>query len=237
MIDKLQTEMLRLSDPQIAVHSTRFFKTNKGEYGEGDKFLGIPVPQIRLVAKKYGDLQLSEAQELIKSQWHEERLLALIILVNQFKKADSLKQKQIYSFYLENTKYINNWDLVDTSARDVVGGYLYTNPEDLMLLEKLSESSSLWERRIAIIATYYFLMKGEPDLTIKIASKLLNDEEDLIQKAAGWMLREMGKRCDRGLLIEFLDNNAQIMSRTTLRYAIEYFDVIDRKKYLNIKPK
>lgn len=237
MIDKLQNEMLQLSDPQTAVHSTRFFKTNKGDYGEGDKFLGIPVPQIRLVAKKYGDLQLPEVQELIKSQWHEERLLALIILVNRFKKADSLKQKQIYRFYLENTKYINNWDLVDTSARDVVGGYLDAHPEDLRLLERLSESNSLWERRIAIIATYYFLMKGDPDLTIKIASKLLNDEEDLIQKAVGWMLREMGKRCVRGLLIEFLDNNAHIMPRTTLRYAIEHFDATDRKKYLNIKPK
>lgn len=233
MIDELQAEMLQLSDPQVAMHSTRFFKTNKGEYGEGDKFLGISVPQIRLAAKKYGNLQLSEAQILIKSEWHEERLLTLIILINQFKKA-VLKQKQIYEFYLANTKYVNNWDLVDTSARDIVGGYLYSRPEDVGILEALSRSSNLWERRIAIIATYYFLMKGEPGLTLKIAKILLNDKEDLIHKAVGWMLREMGKRCDRYILIDFLNQNAQIMPRTTLRYAIEHFDAGDRNQYLNI---
>lgn len=232
MLDELKRELRILADPEKAAFFPRFFKTGPGEYGEGDMFLGITVPNTRRVAKKYLSLSLADIETLLKSEWHEERLIALHIMVYRFNKADENQQKELYQFYLEHTDRINNWDLVDTSARDIVGGYLYANQKELNILDKLAVSDSLWERRIAIIATFYFLTKGEPDLTIKIASFLLHDPEDLIQKAVGWMLREMGKRCDRQVLVDFLQKHANGMPRTMLRYSIEHFDQATRQKYL-----
>ena len=233
MLNELKKALRNSINPEKAAFFPRFFKTGPGEYGEGDRFLGVTVPDQRLVAKKFKDLPLSDLKKLLESKWHEERLTALIIMVNQFKKADEIKQKELYKFYLEHTKRINNWDLVDTSARDIVGGYIFKHQELLPTLDRLAESDLLWERRIAIIATYYFLMQGEPDVTVKIATKLLKDTEDLMHKAVGWMLREMGKRCDRQLLVEFLEAHAHEMPRTMLRYAIEHFDKTIRVQFLD----
>ena len=235
MVEQIKSDLRELATPERAMNSAWFFKTGPGQYGEGDQFLGITVPDQRKVAQKYKGLSLRDAEKLLKSKWHEVRLTALIILVNQFKKADLLKKKAIYEFYLSHTARINNWDLVDTSARDIVGGYIYYNQELLPTLDHLAISKSLWERRIAIIATFYFLMKGEPDVTITLSKVLLQDKEDLMHKAVGWMLREMGKRCDRQVLIGFLDQHAHEMPRTTLRYAIEHLDPPTRKKYLTMK--
>ncbi len=232
MLDDLKSDLRALANPEKAAFFPRFFKTGPGEYGEGDTFLGITVPHTRLVAKKYLMLSLEDIAALLASPWHEERLTALHIMVYQFKKANAAQQKVLYQFYLQHTAHINNWDLVDTSARDIVGGYLYANQNELDVLDRLAVSDSLWERRIAIIATFYFLTKGEPDVTVKIATKLLHDPEDLIHKAVGWMLREMGKRCDHQVLVEFLNQHAHDMPRTMLRYAIEHFEETTRQQYL-----
>lgn len=232
MVELLKNDLRNHINPEKAAFFPRFFKTGPGEYGEGDKFLGVTVPDQRIVAKKYKNLSLSDLKALLMSEWHEERLTALIIMVNQFKKADDAKQKELYEFYLAHTQRINNWDLVDTSARDIVGGYIYYHQELLPKLDELAKSDLLWERRIAIIATYFFLTKGEPDVTIKLSKKLLYDKEDLMHKAVGWMLREMGKRCDRQVLTDFLDEYAHEMPRTMLRYSIEHLDDTTRKKYL-----
>lgn len=232
MLDQLSKELRSRINPEKAAFFPRFFKTGPGEYGEGDKFLGVTVPEQRKVAKKFKDLSLTDLKNLLMSRWHEERLTALIIMVNQFKVADQVKQKELYEFYLAHTHRINNWDLVDTSARDIVGCYLYRHQELLPKLDELASSELLWERRIAIIASYYFLMKGEPDVTIKLSKQLLRDKEDLMHKAVGWMLREMGKRCDRQVLIAFLDEHAHEMPRTMLRYSIEHLNDTTRRKYL-----
>lgn len=229
---ELKQELRKSVNPEKAAFFPRFFKTGPGEYGEGDQFLGITVPDQRLVAKKFKELSLGDLEALLQSTWHEERLTALLIMVYQFKKADSVKQKDLYEFYLAHTDRINNWDLVDTSARDIIGGYLYQHQELLPVLDKLVISKALWERRIAIIATFYFLMKGEPDLTVKLSKTVLHDQEDLMHKAVGWMLREMGERCDQKLLTDFLDDYAHEMPRTMLRYAIEHLDDVTRRRYL-----
>ncbi len=236
MLNELKVELRRYVDPEKAAFFPRFFKSGPGEYGEGDRFLGVTVPDQRLVAKQFRDVSLADLKELLESPWHEERLTALIIMVNQFRRADAAKQKELYEFYLAHTHRINNWDLVDISARDIVGGYIFEYQELLPKLDELAVSDLLWERRIAIIATYYFLMKGEPDITIKLSKVLLHDKEDLMHKAVGWMLREMGKRCDRQLLLDFLDQYAHEMPRTMLRYAIEHLNEPTRKKYLEAKP-
>ncbi len=235
MLSELKKDLRDLTEPGRSINSQWFFKTGPGEYGEGDKFLGLTVPNTRLVAKKYKDLSMKDLQRLLNSKWHEERLLALIIMVNQFKKADEDAQNQLYELYLSNTGRINNWDLVDTSARDIVGGYIYQHQELLPKLAELAVSKLLWERRIAIIASSYFLGNGEPDVTIKLSETLLHDKEDLMHKAVGWMLREMGKRCDRQLLLDFLDQHAHEMPRTMLRYSIEHLDDSTRRKYLGMK--
>lgn len=238
MLEELKRELHRYINPEKAAFFPRFFKSGPGEYGEGDQFLGITVPNTRLVAKEFIKLPLQDIETLLGSKWHEERLTALHIMVYQFKSSagsdqeKQKRQKELYEFYLQHTERINNWDLVDTSARDIVGGYLYQHQELLPTLDKLAGSDMLWERRIAIIATFYFLAMGEPDVTIKIATKLLHDKEDLMHKAVGWMLREMGKRCDRQLLIDFLDQHYKAMPRTMLRYALEHFDNSVRQKYL-----
>ncbi len=203
-------------------------KKDLGKFARKDKarfLLGASVPNCRLIAKKYKDLQLEEIQELLKSEYHEERLVALLILVDQFKD----NPDEIYKFYLRNTKYINNWDLVDLSCSKIVGQYLLDKPRDI--LYKLALSKNIWERRIAIVSTYTFIRAGQLSDTIKISEKLLGDKHDLIHKAVGWMLRELGKK-DESLLVKFLKKNYALLSRTTLRYAIERFPENIRKNYL-----
>lgn len=225
----LQEEFREYGDLSVAEHSSRFFKTGAGQYGEGDLFLGIRVPRIRAFAKKYKALPLREVLRVLRSPYHEERLLALIMLVNSFAKADDDQREGIFNSYLENTKYVNGWDLVDSSAHQIVGGYLLDKKRDSLL--ELSRSSSLWERRISIIATYHFIKKEQYHDTLRISRLLLEDEEDLIHKAVGWMLREVGNR-DRSVEEDFLVKYYKFMPRTMLRYAIEKFDERERKSYL-----
>ncbi|OGM27708.1 DNA alkylation repair protein [Candidatus Woesebacteria bacterium RIFCSPHIGHO2_02_FULL_38_9] len=223
-------ELNLLRNPPKAKILQGFFKTGKGEYGEGDLFLGISVPQSRKIAIKYKNLPFSEIQKLLKLRIHEARLIALLILVENFKKADEKTRKVIYEFYLLSTEYINNWDLVDLSAGNIVGNYL--EEKDTSILVKLAKSESLWERRIAVISTFDFIMHKNAKETLKIAEILINDKEDLIQKAVGWMLREVGKRVSQEVEEEFLNKYYRTMPRTTLRYAIERFDPKLREKYL-----
>lgn len=209
-----------------------FFKTGKGEYGEGDVFLGVTVPKQRIVAKKYSELPFTQISQLLESPYHEERLTALIILVGQYKRGDPFVQKQIYNFYLAHTKSINNWDLVDLSAHHIVGDYLVLR--DRKILYTLARSKNIWPRRIAIIATAAFIRQGSFADTLAIAEILLSDKHDLIHKAVGWMLREVGKR-NQSVLEKFLVEHIPIMPRTTLRYAIERFPEQKRKQYLKMK--
>jgi 3-methyladenine DNA glycosylase AlkD len=230
LLNNLRQDLRKQSDPEkIAVYK-RFFKTGKGEYGEGDEFLGVTVPKSRLIARKYKDLSFGEIQALLKSKIHEERLIALFILVYNFKKGTEEEKKKIFDFYLASTKYINNWDLVDSSAGYIVGGYLHNKPKNI--LKKLARSKSLWDRRIAVISTFYFLYQKEAKFTFEIAEILIPDKNDLIQKAVGWMLREAGKRCGAEIEEEFLKKHYKNMGRTALRYSIEHFDEQKRKRYL-----
>ena len=228
-LKKLKNTLQKLSNPEQAIILSRFFKTGKGEYGEGDEFLGIKVPVSRKIAKQFYALSLDEIQELINSKIHEERLIALFILTEQFRKGDEMKKKSIFRFYLKNTKQVNNWDLVDLSAERIIGVYLFN--KDKKVLFKLAESDNLWERRIAIMSTFYFIKNGSYVTTLAIADMLLNDEHDLIHKAVGWMLREIGKR---NLMVEenYLKENYKNMPRTMLRYAIEKFPEKRRQEYL-----
>ena len=225
----IHNDLLQLANEQIAEHSQRFFKTGKGEYGEGDIFLGIRVPLLRKLVKKYRGISITEVRKLLHSKFHEERLLAVLMLVQLFKSADESVQKQVYDLYLENTEFINNWDIVDISASNIVGAHLYE--KDKAPLYDLVQSKNLWERRISIISTFYFIRQNEFDDTLKIAKILLNDKEDLIHKAVGWMLREVGKR-EIEFEEEFLQEHYKIMPRTMLRYAIEKFPETSRKMYL-----
>jgi 3-methyladenine DNA glycosylase AlkD len=228
----LKGDLAIKANPEKAAFFPRFFKTGPGDYGEGDLFLGITVPDCRNIARSYKDLPLPETIELLHSKWHEERLVALLIMVLVFQRGSKKTQQEIYEQYLANTTFINNWDLVDTSARDIVGQYIYEHSEELAKLDKLANSKLLWGRRISIIATFYFLQKGDPAPTLHIAEKLLSDKYDLIQKAVGWMLREMGKRVDQQLLLDFIAQHHSTMPRTTLRYAIEKFSPETRRKLL-----
>jgi 3-methyladenine DNA glycosylase AlkD len=230
MLNDLQKEIRSLADPKRAKNFAWFFKTGPGQYGEGDKFLGLNTPQMRSLSQKYKHLSLSDIQNLIKSYYHEERSIAIQILVSQF----TQNSKIIYDFYLKNTKYINNWDLVDVSAPKIVGAYLSDKPRDI--LYQLAKSDSIWERRISIISCLYFIAKNNDSLdALKISKLLLSDTHDLIHKAVGWMLREVGKRCGEKYLTDFLDANYKNMPRTALRYAIERFPEPKRKYYLKLK--
>ena len=222
----------KLADPVRADHSRRFFKTGAGEYGAGDTFLGIRVPLLRRQARLFRELPLRQVQLLLKSRYHEERLCALLILVQKFSEADEEQKAGIFRLYLSNTRYINNWDLVDSSAPQIVGAYLLKKSKRPVYM--LSESESLWERRIAIIATFTFIRQGQFRDTLKIANRLINDEEDLIHKAVGWMLREIGNR-DRAAERAFLNKHYRVMPRTMLRYAIEKFPERERRRYLSGK--
>ncbi|MDA8100307.1 MAG: DNA alkylation repair protein [Nitrospiraceae bacterium] len=206
-----------------------FFKTGPGEYGEGDKFLGVMVPQTRLVVKEFRDAPLPEVAKLLRSTWHEDRVLALLILVSQFERGDEKVRKTIFALYLKHTKYINNWDLVDLSAPRIVGPFM--DGGSRALLYRLVRSKNLWERRIAILATSFFIRKGEFADTLALSEMLLNDNEDLMHKAVGWMLREVGKK-EVAVLEAFLGKHKLRMPRTALRYAIERFPEAKRKSYL-----
>ena len=226
----MQKSLRALADPAIAEHSARFFKTRKGEYAQGDIFLGVRVSPIRALAKQYSTLPLADTLKVLSSRYHEERLLAVILLVNSFTKADASLKKEIYTAYLEHTHLINNWDLVDSSAHQIVGGYLIDKSRKP--LKKLARSTNLWERRIAIIATLHFIREHHFDDTLELANTLLIDTEDLIHKAVGWMLREMGKR-DAETLHVFLRKHQRNMPRTMLRYSIEKFDASTKRAYLD----
>jgi len=232
-IEELKKDLKKLSSRQKAQNLQRFFKTGPGQYGEGDQFIGVVVPDIRKIARQYSDLPLGQATKLLHSAIHEERLCALLILVDQYQKGDSAKQKQIFNLYLKNYKYINNWDLIDLTAPRIVGAYLADKPKDI--LYKLARSKNLWQKRVAILATFCYIYQGQSKETIKIAKILIHDKHDLIHKAVGWMLREMGKRCDEQILLNFLDKNYKTMPRTALRYAIERLAENKRKYYLRKK--
>ncbi|NNE36521.1 MAG: DNA alkylation repair protein [Rhodothermales bacterium] len=225
------TKALReLANPEIAAHSQRFFKTGKGEYGEGDVFLGIRVPVLRKQATKFKDLSLANLSRSLKSQYNEVRLCTLFILVKQFERGNDAERKKIYDLYLESTEFVNNWDLVDSSAHKIVGPHLVHR--DRRILTKLAKSKSLWERRISIMSTLEFIRRGDYADTLAISEILLNDPEDLIHKAVGWMLREVGNK-DPQVERRFLATTYDRMPRTMLRYAIEKFPDVERKKYLN----
>jgi 3-methyladenine DNA glycosylase AlkD len=229
--DQILERLQALGDGDIAAHSRKFFKTGKGEYGEGDLFLGIRVPKVRKCVREFRNTSLENTLHLLRSPYHEARLLALLLLVERYGRAPSAsEQRAIYLAYLKNTPFINNWDLVDSSAPQIVGAYLFTRNRSP--LYKLARSKSLWERRIAMLATLYFIRRKEFDDTLSISEILLNDNEDLIHKAVGWMLREVGKR-DFQKEDVFLRENYKNMPRTMLRYAIEKYPKVDRKAYLS----
>jgi 3-methyladenine DNA glycosylase AlkD len=240
MDKKIINEILTYKNEPRSKILARFFKTGKGEYGEGDLFLGITVPISRKIAQKYFDISFNDTEKLLHNKHHEVRLIALLILVHKYKliksftKEDMNKRKEIVDFYLSQTKYINNWDLVDLSAHYTLGDYIYfSKGKYLGKIEKLAKSKNLWERRIAIISTFAFIYKKESKQTLKIVKTLLGDKEDLIHKACGWMLREVGKRVSEGDLIKFLNENISHMPRTTLRYAIERLPKETKIYYLN----
>jgi 3-methyladenine DNA glycosylase AlkD len=230
-IKDLKIVLKKCADPQRAKNSQWFFKTGKGEYGEGDIFLGINNPKAREIAREFCSLAISDLSKIIKSKFHEERLIVLLILVDKFQKADENGKRGIYNFYLKHTKYINNWDLVDLSADKIVGAYLENR--DKKILYKLAKSKNLWERRIAILSTFHYIRRCNPKEALEIAEILLNDKQDLIHKAVGWMLREIGKHCGEEIEEKFLRKYHKIMPRTMLRYAIERFNEKKRKFYLN----
>jgi 3-methyladenine DNA glycosylase AlkD len=226
---EIQRRLQMLGDPQRAQVLQRFFKTRPGEYGEGDVFVGLRVPELRGLAREYQSLALAETIRLLQSPIHEARLLALLILIRIYTRGDAFLQERIYRAYLLNTRFINNWDLVDASAEHIVGAHLTNGSRGR--LHDLAVSNLLWERRIAIMATFHFIKRGEFSDTLHIARLLLQDPEDLIHKAVGWMLREIGKR-DHPTEVSFLSAHYKNMPRTMLRYAIEKFPEELRQQYL-----
>lgn len=229
-LKKIRRDLKSIACSSRALSLQRFFKTGKGEYGAGDKFLGITVSNLRELAKNYHELSLADLKILLASSWHEERMAALLILVIQYRRADLLSQKKIYKFYLANSSRINNWDLVDLSAPQIVGAHLLD--KNKRFLHVLVRSNNLWQRRIAIVATWMFIRNGYFVETLALAKKLLQDHEDLLHKASGWMLREVGKR-DFSVLDNFLRSHYKNMPRTMLRYAIEKFPEKLRLAYLH----
>jgi 3-methyladenine DNA glycosylase AlkD len=230
----LLDELVAMADAGKAAFLQGFFKTGKGQYAEGDVFLGLKVPETRAIIKSYKDMPLQEIEILLYSEFHEARLAGLLLLVEQFKKAKNADcRKKIYDFYLKHARRANNWDLADLSCRDIVGGYLLDS-KDRSILYKLAGSSDLWEQRISIISTWTFIKNLEFEDTLKISEQLLNHRHDLIHKAVGWMLREVGKK-DKNMLITFLEKYSTIMPRTALRYSIEHFSPEEKQKYMNNK--
>lgn len=225
----LRSRIEAMGLPEKALAQSRFFKTGEGEYAQGDCFWGVTVPQVRSVAKACKEVPLSVVEELLKDPVHECRLLALLICVARFPKADEVLRTQIYRLYLNHTRYINNWDLVDLSAYQIVGEYLRDKSREP--LRRLASSSLLWEQRIAVVATWRYIREGCFDDTLRIADILLKHPHDLIQKAVGWMLREVGKR-DKACLVDFLSVRYKQMPRTMLRYAIEKFPPAEKALYM-----
>lgn len=229
LLSQIKRDLREGANPEKATILQRFFKTGKGQYGEGDHFLGIPVPEQRRVARKYPALPLRDIKNLLASKIHEHRLTALLLLVHKYQKADDSEKKEIVVFYLRNTSSVNNWDLVDLSADKILGCYLFD--KDKAVLYKLAGSKNVWERRIAILSTFHFIKSNRFQDTLKISEILIDDEHDLIHKAVGWMLREIGKR-DEKIEESFLKKHYKRMPRTMLRYAIEGFNEKKRKSYL-----
>ena len=227
--EEIQQQLERLADPEKAEQLQRFFKTGPGEYAEADRFRGIRVPALRKLARQYEGIDLADAAALLESGYHEDRLLALLLLVRMAAIGDGDIRSRIYRLYLEKTAFINNWDLVDTSAEHIVGAYL--DGKSKRPLHRLARSASLWERRMAIMATFYDIKRGRFAQTLQLAEMLLDDPHDLIHKAVGWMLREIGKR-DTEEEEDFLKQHYHTMPRTMLRYAIERFPETKRKRYL-----
>lgn len=222
-------ELRALAKPETAQHSQRFFKTGKGEYGEGDKFLGIRVPIIRARVKKFESISLDQSVKLLASKFHEERLCAVLMLVDQYSRANDEQKKRIYQAYLNNTRYINSWDLVDSSAHKIVGPWLQDRSRKPLF--DLAVSTSLWERRISLISTFHYIRQNDFADALALSELMLDDGEGLIHKAVGWMLREVGNR-DKKVEREFLADHYKSMPRTMLRYAIEKFPQPERKRYL-----
>ncbi len=232
MYTKIIKELNQIATPQIAEHSKKFFKTWPWEYGEWDKFLGIRVPELRKIAKKNIKADFDDISKLIENEYHEVRLVGLFLLVYQFEKVDSLKQKEILEFYMNNLKGINNWDLIDTTTPHIVWKYLFLNPDESRdFLYDFAKSDNLWKRRISIMATQAFIREKQFLDTLKLSEILLGDEHDLIHKAVWWMLREVGNR-DEKVLLGFLDKYSKKMPRTMLRYAIERLEENVRKDYM-----
>lgn len=212
----------------------RFFKCGPGDYGEGDVFIAVTVPAQRAIARQFSDLPLGQVDRLLTSRIHEERLTALFILVHQFTRGDERVRRQIFTLYMKRLRFINNWDLVDSSAAQIVGGWLADKPRGL--LDRLAHSKHLWSRRVAMIATFHYIQRGEHRDAIRIAAILVNDTHDLIHKAVGWMLREVGKRASDTALTSFLERHAATMPRTMLRYAIERLPARDRAQWMRRSP-
>lgn len=233
----VQDALTAVASAERAVGSARFFKTGPGEYGEGDVFLGVTVPDTRVVVKRFADLPLAEVDALLESPVHEHRLAALLILVAQFDRAskpprrNDAKRRELATFYLAAVRRgrVNNWDLVDSSAPTLLGGYLLDRPRDVLF--ELAGSDVLWHRRVAMIATAGFIYAGDASTTLELAERLQDDRADLMQKAVGWMLRETGKRIDRSVLTGFLDTHAASLGRTALSYATEHLPAEDRARY------
>ncbi len=230
---QIRQELKKSASAKKAKILQGFFKTGPGEYGAGDIFIGVTVPEIRNIVKKFSDISIKETILLLKSKIHEERLTAVLILVTKFKTSETKDKKIIFDLYFKNIKHINNWDLIDLSAEHIVGGFLADRNRSL--LWDLSRSKNLWERRIAVVATFYFIRRNIFDPTLRLGRMLLNDKEDLIHKALGWMLREVGKRDENLLKEEFLRRYYRVMPRTMLRYTIERFPKKERLAYLKGK--
>jgi len=231
-LKELRKEIKTLSSPEVSKTMQWFFKTGKGEYGEGDVFVGLKVPTQRKLAREFKDLALIELKVLLNSPVHEERLISLFILVDRYGKGNEKEKAEIFSFYLKNRKGVNNWDLVDLSAPKIIGKHLLKRNKSLLF--KFALSKNLWERRIAVLSTYEFIRNNDFAVNLQISEMLLQDKHDLIHKAVGWMLREIGKR-DLQAEENFLKINYKKMPRTILRYAIEKFPETKRKQYLNGK--
>jgi 3-methyladenine DNA glycosylase AlkD len=224
-------EILSVANPEKAQFLQGFFKTGKGEYAEGDVMLGVVVPLTRNIVKRSSKLPLNEIQILIDSKYHEVRLAGFLFLVKQFKKAKEEERKEIFDFYLKNAHKANNWDLVDITCRDIIGLYLLDKEEGRGVLHRLAERNNLWEQRIAIVSTWTFIKYKQFTDTLVIAEKLLNHKHDLMHKAVGWMLREVGKK-DKAVLVDFLEKHHKKMPRTSLRYAIEHFSTEERSYFM-----
>jgi 3-methyladenine DNA glycosylase AlkD len=229
----VSSELRALSNPEKAKILSRFFKTGAGEYGAGDRFLGVVMPDVRRVMKAHRQASSNDILRLLHSPYHEERMTALLILVEQYRRGDDSRRQAIYDLYLANTSWINNWDLVDLTAQHIVGRHLFG--KDTSILQRLAFSKKLWERRIAVLSTFHFIGRGDSREALYIAELLLHDSHDLIHKAVGWMLREVGKRCSMEAECRFLDAHAAVMPRTMLRYAIERFPDPLKSEYMRMK--